>query len=177
MIYIVTSGSYSDYTICGVFDDKEKAETFCEFHAHDEVEEHEVNPTSPPHNLLRFSCNWYADLDKCSLFRISNEDHIEGDDTEVEVGSTVNKELRLHGYSWARSKEAAERGWRDRIRAVKAGEILPVYVKMEYRHEVQSFKPVKPALNLVRTTVLHYRYDDSVEGKLIEVGKLVGEWV
>lgn len=39
MIYIVTSGEYSDYSIDAVFQDKNKAEAYCKCHPDAEIEE------------------------------------------------------------------------------------------------------------------------------------------
>ena len=41
MIYIVTSGEYSDYSIDAVFQDKNKAEAYCKCHPDAEIEEWE----------------------------------------------------------------------------------------------------------------------------------------
>lgn len=41
MIYIVTSGEYSDYSIDAVFQDKNKAEAYCKCHPNAEIEEWE----------------------------------------------------------------------------------------------------------------------------------------
>ena len=43
-IYVVTSGSYSDYEIDGVFSDKEMAQAFCDQFQLGEVEEYNLNP-------------------------------------------------------------------------------------------------------------------------------------
>ena len=44
-IYVCTEGSYSNYHICGIFDDKELAEIFCEkFCDHAVIEEWKLNP-------------------------------------------------------------------------------------------------------------------------------------
>lgn len=44
-IYVCTKGSYSDYHICGVFDDKKLAKEFCKKFCKDaEIEEWEINP-------------------------------------------------------------------------------------------------------------------------------------
>ena len=41
MVYIVTSGEYSDYSIDAVFQDKNKAEAYCKCHPNAEIEEWE----------------------------------------------------------------------------------------------------------------------------------------
>lgn len=46
-IYIVTSGDYSDYSIDGVFDSKERAQAFAAPFSDREIEEHELNPPLP----------------------------------------------------------------------------------------------------------------------------------
>ena len=42
MIYIVTSGEYSDYSIDAVFQDENKAEAYCKCHPNAEIEEWEL---------------------------------------------------------------------------------------------------------------------------------------
>lgn len=54
VIYAVSSGSYSDYHICGVFSTKEKAEAFMaavEDSDYNEIEEYELDPSAA--ELLR----------------------------------------------------------------------------------------------------------------------------
>ena len=46
-MYIVTNGSYSDYSIMGVFDNLEKAEKFQEFYNYELIEEFDLNPGTP----------------------------------------------------------------------------------------------------------------------------------
>lgn len=44
IIYIVTNGEYSDYKICGVFDDPQLAKEFQEAGGYGNIEEHTLNP-------------------------------------------------------------------------------------------------------------------------------------
>ena len=45
-VYICTKGEYSDYSICGVFDDKKLAEKFCEKFNNCRIEKWNLNPFS-----------------------------------------------------------------------------------------------------------------------------------
>lgn len=55
MIYIVTSGEYSDYGIDAVFQDRRKAESYCECHPDAEIEEWEFFDDNiyTPYNVVR----------------------------------------------------------------------------------------------------------------------------
>ena len=54
MIYIVTSGEYSDYSIDAVFQDENKAEAYCKCHPNAEIEEWEFfdNNIYTPFNVV-----------------------------------------------------------------------------------------------------------------------------
>lgn len=60
MVYIVTSGEYSDYSIDAVFQDKNKAEVYCQCHPDAEIEEWEFfdNNIYTPFNVV----NIYMDI-------------------------------------------------------------------------------------------------------------------
>ncbi len=64
-IYIVTKGEYSDYRICGVFDNKELAEKFAEKLSNKlekaRIEEWELNPAE--YELKNDLSIWYVTLD------------------------------------------------------------------------------------------------------------------
>lgn len=44
IIYIVTDGEYSDYKICGVFDDPQLAKEFQDAGGYDDIKDYPVNP-------------------------------------------------------------------------------------------------------------------------------------
>jgi hypothetical protein len=176
MIYVVTEGQYSDYTICGVFDDFDKAEAFREYHDFDRVEDHELNPETPPYDLLRFRCVWHAKGDKVSIWRTSNDSiYDDGDSSEIQVNN-YSPALVLEGYSWGRSEETAEKGWRDRIRAVKAGCVFPVLCSIETKDEVDTLDPREIPKTFSRSICKHYRYDESFDGCLALATIVAGEW-
>jgi len=56
IIYVVTHGDYSDYHICGIFDNQENAEAYREWHQFYEVEEYPLNPSLP---VMRKGYNLY----------------------------------------------------------------------------------------------------------------------
>lgn len=78
MIYIVTHGDYSDYTIKGVFSTEEDAEAFRNYYNYDYVEDHELNQELPdiePMDLWRYTYeikNAYGQTGD-RLERISND--------------------------------------------------------------------------------------------------------
>lgn len=57
MIYIVTSGCYSDYGIDAVFQNRDKAEAYCRCHTDTEIEEWEFfdGNTYTPFNVVKIS--------------------------------------------------------------------------------------------------------------------------
>lgn len=57
MIYIVTSGEYSDYGIDAVFHDRNKAEIYCQCHPDAEIEEWEFfdNNIYTPYNIVHIN--------------------------------------------------------------------------------------------------------------------------
>lgn len=57
MIYIVTSGCYSDYGIDAVFQNRDKAEAYCQCHPDTEIEEWEFfdGNTYTPFNVVKIS--------------------------------------------------------------------------------------------------------------------------
>jgi len=57
IIYVVTHGDYSDYHICGVFDNQENAEAYREWHRFDAVEKYSLNPSLP---AMRKGYNSYS---------------------------------------------------------------------------------------------------------------------
>jgi len=74
IIYVVTRGDYSDYTICAIFDNKEMAEAYKDVEdtgSFNDIEEYELNPTirQNPTGLKRYSVSLGNDgkLQWCEL--------------------------------------------------------------------------------------------------------------
>lgn len=114
IMYVVTAGSYSDYRICGVFDNKPDAELFLArcFTPNDDadIEEHNLNPIRPE---MRAGLSWwhiYLDRD--------GEHKADWSSCPCVPPANTSSELRVlrDGYGW--------QGWAESLQhAVKiAGE-------------------------------------------------------
>jgi hypothetical protein len=164
MIHVVTNGAYSDYKICGVFDDEVKAEKFREYHAFDKVEKHEMNPTHPAYDLLQFQCIWYEKQDKVYICRVGNDPSDCVNDKDVEINARNQSAIQenpvaLQCVIWAHTEEQAKQGCRDRIRSVKAGLILPVFTRNECKYEVSTLDPRERPKRVLRYFTHHYLYN------------------
>jgi len=77
VIWLVTTGCYSDYRVLGVFDDKEKAERFSLLMASEnELEEFELNPEAPNLGGLAYVVRMDRGGNTTRyrpIFRVSNE--------------------------------------------------------------------------------------------------------
>lgn len=112
-IYIVTSGEYSDYSIDGVFDSREKAETYIAYErAHGRyhydkpnIEEWELNESYDPisRGLTCFRV-WFPD-------RTTGDAQINANDASSETEhSTRNPQTQTSNYVtfvWAQDEQAA----------------------------------------------------------------------
>ena len=79
MIYIVTSGCYSDYGIDAVFQNRDKEEAYCRCHPDTEIEEWEFFDDNiyTPFNIVRILMRIYSDGDNKVYFcfrTLSKED-------------------------------------------------------------------------------------------------------
>lgn len=73
-VYVVTSGEYSDYGICAVFTDKEKAELYCAAHGDKygddcyieeyDTEEVQIESSKPPKRKWRMVFDKYGVLSR-----------------------------------------------------------------------------------------------------------------
>ena len=121
-VYIVTDGDYSDYRICGVFTDKKLADSFCEYHNFDQVEEHGANPDVPTYTHVLFCCSecdgnlWVDRTDT----RYTYTDEVKLNDHSYATS------LSLSGYVLAKDQAHAEKIWQDRVRAILAGSTFVV---------------------------------------------------
>lgn len=77
-IYIVTTGTYSEYSICGVFTDKDAAEEFRYYHNYDSVEVWDVDEEVPKFSRDRTPWRVFVDLGtlKAKATRESFEDYV-----------------------------------------------------------------------------------------------------
>lgn len=73
MFYVVTDGIYSDYKICGVFDDPDLAEKFRSHYNYDTVEEHKSNPMIPRSDMDKYLFGYCIDNSKTQIRRANNE--------------------------------------------------------------------------------------------------------
>jgi len=72
--YVVTNGDYSEYRIMGTFDCPVLAEAFRAWYDFDAVEEHELNPETPPSPKGDQYQVWFdPKKDGFKLDRVSNE--------------------------------------------------------------------------------------------------------
>lgn len=93
-VYIITKGSYSDYHICGISLDKDKAEIirrrFSVEYERAEIEEYDTDSVE---EILRYEhtykCDYYHDNSSISV-RLSNPDYIDDDDYRVKHNSFLN---------------------------------------------------------------------------------------
>lgn len=115
-IYIVTSGSYSDYGINAAFTDKALAERYLADHAHnndEQIEEYEADPTGwiPPAGMEYFSVKLArnGDVLECRGWGKVGPDN--GAEDPVTKGYCYDHNHTLHRCvatsCWARDKEHA----------------------------------------------------------------------
>jgi hypothetical protein len=118
-LYAVTDGSYSDYHIEGLFDDKAKAEEFAEYYDY-RVEEHDANPEAPEaRNGFQYRAWFNGDKDQIRLCRISNERDFQRDEWVIETYCPDHD--RASTDLFARDEEHARKIAADRLSALKAG--------------------------------------------------------
>jgi len=123
VIYIVTEGCYSDYRICGVFDDKDKAEKFRKHHSHDEVEEHELNPETPQFDGFAYRVCYSFDprcRNPIRFYRMSNEYERNGN-WRMEVHYNTKKPSHIQCEIVADDDEHAAKIASEKVAAFLAG--------------------------------------------------------
>ncbi len=111
-IYLVTSGSYSDYSVDAVFDSREKAETFVAYQrAHDTLSDIEERDLNAPYDRLTQGYQVYTvsfDDARTGDARISPTSV--GKDAEWEHGSTRGIDNQIPYFFctvWAKDEEGA----------------------------------------------------------------------
>ena len=104
-IYIVTSGSYSDYMIEAVFSSKKKAQAYIDmvkstknasFYNDERIEEHELDP----HNIQD------DDKRKCFFVRIAKSGDIVEISKEYSFGDTTGFDSNLNMYTHCLANDA-----------------------------------------------------------------------
>ena len=118
-IYVVTSGSYSDYHINKVFTDKDKAYEYAEWHNHwdgTDVEEYETEDdfVVDKYYIIRITMKIYKDKMLGPVVRVQKKDELEhhnwfynrGDHFELTIVRSVpyenwNKEFYVNKYTKA----------------------------------------------------------------------------
>ena len=87
ILYIITKGEYSDYHICAVFKDKDKATAFCNCHAGCTLETHRLkdNCVYTPFDAVEICISLYKDKEKID-FRFGR---YAKEDAEVEADENV----------------------------------------------------------------------------------------
>ena len=158
--YVVTDGEYSAYTIKGVFDDKEDAESYRDYHNYDNVEEFPMNPGhgGRPHGMLyRLDLRlrngkWYIDRvgnDKGPL----NWEYHEG-----------GKWCECHFY--AKNKTHATKIAAEKVTTLKAGATLLTHRRCEavtvaHPNAPKSLKEYIESARDHRTTIEYVRHVDT----------------
>ena len=113
IIYIVTSGNYSDYSIVGVFDSEENAKSFIEsssdtsndersYFDYMEIEEHDLNPGI---KQIRKGLKYYG----ARMDREGNTESVEvraPETRERSISYTYDKTL-MNSYCYAKDKKHA----------------------------------------------------------------------
>lgn len=89
LIYIVTDGSYSDYKICGVFDDPELAKEFQDAGGYENIEEFPLNPTHPYFQQLKEG--W-------DVFEVVMQKN--GDTLECQIANRRYIDWKLPRFGW-----------------------------------------------------------------------------
>jgi hypothetical protein len=120
---LVSDGSYSDHSIEGIFDNREKAEKFKDYYQFDHLEEFPLNPEAPAAPDGDQYCLQYEIATGVGeVERISNDYHDTSEDWE-EFSYGVKKEspIRVRCTFFARDAEHARKITGDRLTALKAG--------------------------------------------------------
>lgn len=125
-VFIVTSGSYSDYNIDAVFDTKEKAEAYIKsFGQYDQdfndIEEYDLNPktrTRGRKGMFAYHVRMTEALEVKSCF--SGESYEDLADNKECFYTEYYKPFMLDCYVWARDKEHAIKIAVDKAREIKA---------------------------------------------------------
>jgi len=137
IIYIVTSGSYSDYHICAVFDTEELAEKYCQFYncynpeesyKNYSIEEFTLNPavTEIPKNLIPY--------------RVAMT--LEGEYSEC----------RLSSYNMVTEKGGEIECWDAALPKISAytGQVIPWNEKLESKQHIITFVLAKDETHAVK---------------------------
>ena len=72
-MYIVTNGSYSDYSVEAAFTTREKAEKYRHFYHHDKVEEIDLDPVALDCIGNSYLCSYFFYKERLSVNRVTNE--------------------------------------------------------------------------------------------------------
>ena len=96
-VYVVTSGTYSDYCIEAIFSDKKKAEVYSGIHSYNEVEEWEVDEVDVNVNteIISYAIVYYKPFDQNPISTIAIE---RGEKVAVEALCSVKITLKGKGY-------------------------------------------------------------------------------
>lgn len=111
-VYVVTSGSYSDYGVEGIFDTREKAELYCAyqntFRGYESgIEEWELNEYySPLERGLSFFCVHFPDITKGDA---EVEKQQVGEEREASYEPYRAEGRNYVIYLWARDEQAARK--------------------------------------------------------------------
>lgn len=116
-IYVVTTGTYSSYSIDSVFDNEELAKQYAKIFTDGRVETYQLNPTSPYLDKIANGYNCYRVELRTDYFYCNKVDWI---------NEWWEKE---YGFIWATSEEHAQKIAADR------------YAKWKYENEMEIIKP------------------------------------
>lgn len=96
-IYVCTSGSYSDYSIRGVFDNEELAKDFCSKFGCN-IEEYTLNPFAK--QLRKGYDPFFVHMTKeGDTVQIHREDSAYGFENDFNYGFDVNKNMYVHCFA------------------------------------------------------------------------------
>ena len=124
-MYLVSEGSYSEYSIEGVFDTKEKAEKFRDYYQFDHLEEMPLNPETPATpNGDRYLLRYEIASGEAHVERISNDNDVwvsSNDHWEEFSSYGCTEPLSVHCAFFARDDDHAHKITWDRLTSLKAG--------------------------------------------------------
>jgi len=169
MIYIVTHGDYSDYTIKGVFSTEEDAEAFRNYYNYDYVEDHGLDQKLPdiePMDLWQYTYeikNAYGQTGD-RLKRVSN-DCMEHEWKELSWGDYIGALCVF----WAKDESHAEEIAAERLNELLKQEAAVTGREVVYIGSMANGMPSNRATHRQETT---YK-KTIIDGELVEIDKQV----
>lgn len=108
-VYIVTSGSYSDYSINAVFDNEDAAKSFAAVYSETQVEIFELNSSHAFEGLQCFIVTMSKNGDVISIWKVDSPSDMHSKTAQYSVNRVWDKltELRIHVTCFAKDEAHA----------------------------------------------------------------------